>query len=425
MADKIQGALTLDRDEPWWRQLGAQVLVAIAIGVAVGFLFPRFGVDLKILGDIFLRLIKTVVAPLVFFSVVLGIIAAGDIRRAGRVGVISIIYFEIVTTIALAVGLVLAHLFGIGRGVGAVATAPSAGAAAHPPTVTTFILNIFPDNFVGAFTRSELLQVLVISVILGAAMLRLPPARRTPIESGLKYISAVFFEFIDIVMKFAPIGALGAVAFAVASSGSGVIWALAYLVLVYWLTIGLFMVTVFGTILYLNGVNIFRLFRYLREEVFIVLGTGSSESVLPRLLEKLERLGCSKQTVGLVLPLGYAFNLDGTAIYMPMGIIFIANAYGIHLSLEQQLGICALLLVTSKGAATVSGGTFVVFAATITAIDVLPLSGLPLLFGVFRLQSSATALCNIFGNCVATIVTARYSREFNQETARLELSGKV
>jgi aerobic C4-dicarboxylate transport protein len=409
----------------WWEGLGAQVLIGIALGAGIGLLAPAMGADLKILGDIFLRLIKTVVAPLVFLSVVLGIITGGDIRKTGRVGLISFIYFELVAVAALATGLLSAIWSGVGLGVNATVAEPNAAvakAASHSPTVTSFILNMFPDNFVGAFTRSELLQVLIVAIILAVAVLRLPPDKRAAIESGVRLISEVLFHFIDIVMKFAPIGAFGAIAFAVSTNGGGVVFALAYLVLIYWVTVLFFISIVFGLVLYSRGLSLFEFLTFFRSEIILALGTASSESVFPRLYEKLEALGCSKQTVSLVLPLGYAFNLDGTAIYMPMGVVFIANAYGVHLSVEQLLAVCALMLVTSKGAATVSGGTFVVFAATVAATNVLPLSGVALLFGVLRLQAPATVLCNVLGNCVATIFTATYTGEFDVVKARAALS---
>lgn len=408
----------------FWEHLGVQVIGGMILGVGIGLLAPSLGLELKILGDIFLRLIKTVIAPLVFLSVVMGIISGGDIRKVGRVSLVSFVYFEVISLVALAIGFVSANWFEVGSGVHAAVEAPSvaaAQAAAHPPTINSFILNIFPDNFVAAFTKNELLQVLVIALIFAVAIMRLPSARRAPIEGGIKALSEAVFQFIEIVMKFAPLGAFGAIAFTVASSGSGVVWALAYFVFIYWTTVALFIFVIFGIVLCIGAVNLFELFRFLRSEVLIALGTASSESVLPRLFEKLEMLGCSKQTVGLVLPLGYAFNLDGTAIYMPMGVVFIANAYGVHLSFEQQLGICALMMLTSKGAATVSGGTFVVFAATIATAGVLPLSGLALLFGVLRLQAPMTVLCNVVGNCVATIVTATFCGEFDAAKARRAL----
>ncbi|HAR24575.1 MAG TPA: dicarboxylate/amino acid:cation symporter, partial [Bradyrhizobium sp.] len=330
--------------QPLWRNLGFQVIIAMILGAAVGFLFPSLAIELEILGDIFLRLIKTAVAPLVFLCVAAGIVSAGDFKRVGKVGLVAMIYFEIVSTIALAFGLVAGNLLGVGKGI---ATA-TAGAGVKPPAAPgkpqgalDFILNIFPDNFLGAFTRGELLQVLAIAIIFGAALLRLRSDKRQPIEAGLNRMSEVLFEFIHIIMSFAPIGTFGAVAFAVGSSGTAVLLSLIYLVLSFYAVVALFIVAVLGTVCALFGINLFRFLRYIRDEIFIVLGTASSESVLPRLLEKLPQLGCSRQCAGLVLPTGYAFNLDGTSIYMSMGVLFLANAYNVPLDFSQQLGILA------------------------------------------------------------------------------------
>ncbi|HEU0151321.1 MAG TPA: cation:dicarboxylase symporter family transporter, partial [Bradyrhizobium sp.] len=277
---------------------------------------------------------------------------------------------------------------------------------------------VFPDNFVGAFARGELLQVLVIALIFGFGLMALSPERRAPIESGLNTMSTAFFEFIHIIMALAPIGTFGAVAYAVGSNGTSVLIALAYLVLTFYVLMLLFILVVLGAVCALFGINILHLLRYIREEILIMLGTASSESVLPRLLEKMPFYGPSKQTVGLVLPTGYAFNLDGTSLFMSMGVIFLANAYGVTLSWEQELGLLAIMLLTSKGAATVSGGSFVVFAATVTASGILPVDGLALIFGVYRFLSIALATCNVIGNAVATVVVAKLAGEFNDDAFR-------
>ncbi|MGJ5221846.1 cation:dicarboxylate symporter family transporter, partial [Bradyrhizobium oligotrophicum] len=394
-----------------------QVVIAMILGALVGLLFPSFAAQLKILGDIFLRLIKTAVAPLVFLCVVIGVVSAGDFKRIGKVGLVAMLYFEIVSSIALAFGLVAGNLLGIGQGMSATTAAsgvkpPSAAGAPH--STLEFILNIFPDNFVGAFARGELLQVLVIALIFGAALLHLKESKRLPIERGLNAISDVFFEFIHLIMWVAPIGTFGAVAFAVGSSGTAVLLSLIYLVLSFYAVVILFIVVVLGGICAMFRINILSFLAFIKDEIFIVLGTASSESVLPRLLEKLPAYGCSKQSVGLVLPTGYAFNLDGTSIYMSMGILFLANAYNVPLDFSQQLGILAIMLLTSKGAATVSGGSFVVFAATVAATGVLPLEGLAVLFGVYRFMSIAIATTNVIGNSVATVVTAKICGEFDE-----------
>lgn len=344
---------------PLYKDLTFQVLAAMLLGIAFGFIAPELAASFKILGDIFLKLIKTAVAPLVFFTVVHGIASAGDIKRVGKVGWRALVYFELLSTLALALGL-----------------------------------------------------------LFGFALLALKHERRAVVEDGLNRVSECFFEFINLIMKFAPLGAFGSVAYAVGSNGSAVLMSLANLVLMFYLAVAFFLFVVLGAVCRLSGFSLWRFLAYIKDEIFIVLGTASSESALPRLLQKLERFGCSKQSVGLVLPTGYAFNLDGTSIYMSMCVLFIANAYGVPLGWEQQLGILAIMLVTSKGAAAVSGGSFVVFAATVTAIGVLPVEGLALLFGVYRFMSMAMAACNTIGNSVATVVVAKWAGEFTEEKAR-------
>ena len=420
--DAPQSGIGVKTKKSLWKSFGFQIIVAMVLGAAVGFLFPSFAAQLKILGDIFLRLIKTAVAPLVFLCVTIGIVSAGDFKRISKVGLVAMLYFEIVSTIALAFGLVAGNLLGIGKGMAAAtmnsgSKPPSASGAPH--STMDFILNIFPENFIGAFARGELLQVLVIAIIFGAALLHLSADKRAPIERGLNTISDAFFEFIHIVMWFAPIGTFGAVAYAVGSSGTAVLLSLIYLVLGFYAVVILFISVVLGTICAIFGINLFKFLGFIKDEIFIVLGTASSESVLPRLLEKLPKLGCSKQSVGLVLPTGYAFNLDGTSIYMSMGVMFLANAYQVPLDFSQQLGILALMLLTSKGAATVSGGSFVVFAATVTATGILPLEGLAVLFGVYRFMSIAIATTNVIGNSVATVVTAKLCGEFDAAMAEV------
>lgn len=406
-----------------WKNLGLQVAVSMVLGIVVGLVWPEFGASLKILGDIFLRLIKTAVAPLVFLTVAVGIVAAGDIKRVGKVGLIAMVYFEVVSTIALALGLLFGNLVGVGKNLGHIA-APAAAtkgaeaaakaAAASHTTFDQFLINVFPDNFIGAFARGELLQVLVIALIFGFGLMALSPEKRAPVESGLNTMSTAFFEFIHIIMALAPIGTFGAVAYAVGSNGTAVLISLAYFVLAFYALVILFIVVVLGAVCALFRISIFHLLRYIREEIIIMLGTASSESVLPRLLEKLPAYGASKQTVGLVLPTGYAFNLDGTSLFMSMGVIFLANAYGVPLSWEQEIGILAIMLLTSKGAATVSGGSFVVFAATVTASGILPVDGLALIFGVYRFLSIALSTCNVIGNTVATVVVAKLAGEFDE-----------
>ncbi|MBS78392.1 cation:dicarboxylase symporter family transporter [Variovorax sp.] len=411
------------KKQPWYRRLGMQVLVALLLGIAVGFLFPKFAGQLKLLGDMFLSLIKAGVAPLVFLTIVHGIASAGDVRSAGRVGWRSLVYFEVISTIALVIGLLAGNLLQTGKGMTSVAGAAAAPAvkAAAPQGFLEFMAHIVPDNFVGAFAKGELLQVVVLAVMVGIGILAIPESRREKINGGLDIVSEVLFSFINLVMKLAPIGTFGAVAYSVGSNGSAVLVALAQLVLSFYAVIVLFIAVVLGLVAKFAGFSLWRFLRYIKEEILIVLGTASSESALPRLLVKLERLGCAKQTVGLVLPTGYAFNLDGTSIFMAMGVMFIAHAYGVPLTLDHQIGILLLMLLTSKGAATVSGGSFVVFAATVTSTGLLPVEGLAVIFGVYRFLSMAISTCNVIGNSVATVVVAKWSGTFDAQQAERHL----
>lgn len=411
------------RKLPWYRKLGMQVLVSLILGIAVGFAFPKFSAQLKTLGDMFLALIKCGVAPLVFLTIVHGIASAGDVKSAGRVGWRSIVYFEVVSTFALILGLVAGNLLQIGEGMATVAggAVPPAAAKAAPQGFLEFLAHIVPDNFIGAFTKGELLQVVVLAVMCGIGILAIPEGKRVRINDGLDQVSEVLFSFINLVMKLAPIGTFGAVAYSVGSSGTAVLIALTQLVLSFYGVVAIFIVCVLGLIARLSGFSLWRFLKYIKDEIFIVLGTASSESALPRLLIKLERLGCGKQTVGLVLPTGYAFNLDGTSIFMSMGVMFIAHAYGVPLSLDAQIGILLLMLLTSKGAATVSGGSFVVFAATVTSTGILPIEGLAVIFGVYRFMSMAVATCNTIGNSVATVVIAKWSGTFDAKVAERHL----
>jgi aerobic C4-dicarboxylate transport protein len=414
---------TTSKKIPWYRKLGMQVLLSLVLGIAVGFLFPKFATQLKLLGDMFLSLIKAGVAPLVFLTIVHGIASAGDIKSAGRVGWRAIVYFEIVSTIALMVGLLAGNLLELGSHMNPVAAGavPAVVAKAETQGFLAFMMHLVPDNFVGAFAKGELLQVVVLAVMVGIGILAIPEARREKVNTGLDYISEVLFSFINLVMKLAPIGTFGAVAYSVGSNGTAVLVALAQLVLGFYGVVILFLAVVLGSVAKLAGFSLWRFLRYIKEEIFIVLGTASSESALPRLLVKLERLGCAKQTVGLVLPTGYAFNLDGTSIFMSMGVMFIAHAYGVPLTLDHQIGILLLMLLTSKGAATVSGGSFVVFAATVTSTGILPVEGLAVIFGVYRFMSMAIATCNTIGNSVATVVVAKWSGTFDAATAEKHL----
>ena len=411
---------------PFYARLGFQISAGIVLGIALGFLAPKMGMSMKVLGDIFLRLIKTVVAPLVFLNLVLGILAAGDLRKVGKIGFKALIYFEVVSTIVLAISMVMANYSGVGVGLNlhpdaaAHASATASYGKAAAMSFDAFLLSMVPDSFVGALTGQSLLQVVVLSIAFGAAVLMLTAKTRTSVESAFSAMSECFFKLTDLVMRFAPIGAFGAIAYAVGASGVQTILSLGYLLLIMYAMLAFVVVVVFGIILRCFGMNIFHFLRYFKAEIGILFATGSSESAFPRLMEKLQSMGCSKQTVSLVLPTGYAFNLDGTSVYLPLCVMFIANAYGVPLTWGHQLGLLLIMLLTSKGAATVSGGTFIVFAASVTASGILPIEGLPLLFGINRFTSQAVCICNAMGNSVATVVVSKWNGDFDEAAAKQE-----
>lgn len=406
-----------------YKGLGAQVMIAMVLGIVVGFAFPGFSSQLKIVGDLFLALIKTGIAPLVFLTVVLGILSAGNLKQASRIGFSALLYFEIVSTVALGIGLLAANLLHVGEGAGALtSTSGKPPATDGDHSFAGFLTGIFPSNFFGAFTSGQLLQVVILAVIFGAGLLTLKPAVLGKIQGGLDTVSEAFFGFINVIMKLAPIGAFGAIAYSVGTNGSAMLLALAQLVLEYWAVVALFITAVLGLVCLIAGFNVFRILRVVKVEMSLVLGTASSESALPGLLKKLTAMGCSKQSVGLVVPTGYAFNLDGTSLYMSICTIFLANAFGVHMGLGEQLGLMAIMLLTSKGAATVSGGTYVVFASTVAATGYLPMEGVAILFGVYRFMSIATAFCNTFGNVVATIVVSKWTKEMDVPKVRRALA---
>jgi aerobic C4-dicarboxylate transport protein len=432
--DAVAAAPGDKKKKPFWAGLGFQVLASMVLGIAVGMIWPDFAVSLKVVGDIFLRLIKAAVGPLVFLTVTIGILGAGDIKRVGKIGLVGIVYFEIVSTIALVFGMVAANLLGVGHGIGQIAAsaADAKGAAAVAKRASqssidfaSFLTNMVPDNFVGAFAGKELLQVLVLALIFGFGLLQLGPQKRATIESGLQTISSAFFAFINIIIRLAPIGTFGAMAYAIGANGSAMVVQLAYMVVTFWITIALFIVIVLGAVSLVFRFSLVDLLTFVKDELVIVLGTSSSEPVLPRLLEKLPLYGASKQVVGLVLPTGYTFNLDGAGIMLPFCILFMANAYHAPLSLEQQIGVLVLMMISTKGMATVAGGPFVVLAAVVTATNIVPLEGLAVIFGVWRFMSMAGACCNVIGNVVATVAVAKYCGEFvpvpKGERAEIEL----
>ena len=412
---------------PFYKTLYARVLLGIVAGVLVGIVFPTFAQSLKPLGDAFIKLIRMMIAPVIFLTVVVGIAGIGDTRKLGRVGLKALLYFELVSTFALAIGMVVANVFQPGRGMNvdprtldtkALTAYTSAG---HELGITDFLLNIIPDTFVGAFTRGEILQVLLLAILTGLAISSID--RDQTLLRAAERLSKLSFKLIAYIMELAPIGAFGAMAFTIGKYGLHTLVSLGKLLLCVYLTSILFVFVVLGLIALACGFSIFRFLRYLREELLIVLGTSSSESALPRLILKMERLGCSPSVVGLVVPSGYSFNLDGTSIYLTIAALFIAQATNTHLTLRQQLFILLILMLNSKGAAAVTGGGFITLAATLSALGTIPVAGIALLLGVDRFMSEMRSLTNLVGNGVACIVVARWEGEYDAARAHRILTG--
>jgi aerobic C4-dicarboxylate transport protein len=406
-----------------------QVLLGIALGVLLGLLAPQYGVAVRPLGDGFIKLVRMLIAPVVFTTVVVGIAQMGAMKDVGRIGLRALIYFEVVSSIALVIGLVVVSVLKPGAGLAfnpGAADLKSVSAyatASQQLNAVDFILHIIPDTMVGAFSGGEVLQVLLVSVLFGLALLRLGPRVR-PLVDVIAMLSHGLFEVVGLIMRLAPIGAFGAMAFTVGRYGVGTLLSLGKLMAGVYVTCLFFIFVVLGSIAAATGFSLLKFLKYIGEEILIVLGTSSSESVLPRIMTKLERLGCSKSVVGLVVPTGYSFNLDGTSIYMTMAAIFVAQASGVHLTLGQELGVLAILMLTSKGAAAVTGSGFITLAATLTAFPSIPIAGLTLLVGVDRFMSEARAITNLIGNAVATMVIARWDGALDLERARRVLGGE-
>ena len=408
------------------RSLYFRVLVGIVAGILVGALFPHLGQQLKPFGDAFIKLIRMIVAPIIFLSVVVGIAGVGDTRKLGRVGLKALVYFEAVTTFALLIGMAVANLVQPGRGMNvdprtldAKAVAQYAAQSAHLG-VADFLLNIIPESYAGAFTSGEILQVLLLAILTGLALSALDPAgsQRKRLVDLTESLSHLFFKIVTLIMEAAPIGAFGAMAFTIGRYGLVTLLSLAKLLLCVYLTSIAFVVVVLGLICWLNGISLWRLLVYLREELLIVLGTSSSEAALPGLLRKMENLGCSRAVTGLVIPAGYSFNLDGTSIYLTVAALFIAQATNTHLTAGQQVFVLLMLMINSKGAAAVTGGGFITLAATLAALGTIPVAGITLLLGVDRFMSEMRALTNLVGNSVATIVIARWEGQFDNARAQ-------
>ena len=398
------------------RNLTVQVLVAVVCGVALGVLAPDVARKLKPLGDTFINLVKMVITPIIFLTIVHGIASMADLRKLGRVGGKALLYFEVVSTLALAIGLVIVNVTQPGSGLDASTIAAGdisqyTKAGAQQSTLE-FLMHIVPSNVVAAFASGELLPVVFFSVLFGVALTAVGDAGRD-IADLLVRLQAVFFRIVAIVMRVAPIGAFGAMAYTIGTFGLKTLLPLGRLMLDVYLTMALFIFLVLGAICRLYGFRILKFLRYIREEILLVLGTSSSEAALPRMLEKMERYGCAKPVVGLVIPTGYSFNLDGTSIYLSMATIFIAQVYRVPLSIGEQLALLGILMLTSKGAAGVTGSGFIVLASTLAATRTVPVEGVALLLGVDRFMSEARAITNWIGNGVATLVISRSEGAFD------------
>ena len=390
-----------------------QVLTGIALGVLFGLVAPEYAVTMKPLGDGFIKIVRMLIAPVVFATVVVGIAQMGGMKAVGRIGLRALLYFEVVSTLALVIGLVVVNLLKPGAGIKfdpSAADVQSVSAyttASRQLTPVDFILHIIPDTMVGAFSQGEIIQVLLVAILVGTALLRLGRPVR-PLVDSLALVSKVLFDIVNLIMRLAPIGAFGSMAFTVGRYGIGTLLSLGQLMAGVYVTCALFVFVVLGVVARIVGFSLWKFLRYIGEEILIVLGTSSSETVLPRLMSKLERLGCSKTVVGLVVPTGYSFNLDGTSIYMTMAAMFLAQACGVDMTLSQQLGLLAMLMLTSKGAAAVTGGGFITLAASLAVFPSIPVASLTLLIGVDRFLSEARSITNLIGNGVATLAIAKW-----------------
>src|SRR3954469_6294061 len=414
--------------KPWYKILYLQVLIAIIIGIIVGWLWPHLATNdwIKALGDGFIKLIKMVIAPIIFCTVVSGIAHIQDARKVGRVGVKALVYFEVVSSFALILGLVVGNLVPVGRGLGA-APDPAAVATyvkqAEAQKSVDFVLNIIPDSVVGALARGDILQVLLFAILFGFALMALGE-RGHKLRDIIDDTSHAVFGVIAIVMKAAPIGAFGAMAYTIGKFGPAALTNLLSLIVLFYATAALFVVVVLGLIARIVGFNIFKFIAYIKDELLIVLGTSSSESALPQLMEKLQRLGCSKSVVGLVVPTGYSFNLDGTNIYMTLATLFIAHALGVELTFGQQLTILVVAMLTSKGASGVTGAGFITLAATLSVVNPALVPGMAIVFSVDKFMSEVRALTNITGNGVAAIVVSWSEGELDRNKLDRAMRGK-
>ena len=415
---------------PFHKILYVQVIVAIVVGILLGHYSPSLAIDMKPLGDGFIKLIKMVIGPIIFCTVVTGIAGMEDMKKVGRVGGKALLYFEIVSTFALVIGLFATHLLRPGAGFNVdVKTLDTKAVAsfaekAHGQSTVDFLLHIIPDTMFSAFAQGEILQILLVAILFGAVLTQIGERGRV-VTNLIESVSGVLFGIVKIITKVAPIGAFGAMAFTIGKYGVGSLIPMLKLIGTFYLTSALFVLIVLGAIARYVGFSIVRFVAYIKEEMLIVLGTSSSESALPQLMQKLERLGCSRSVVGLVVPTGYSFNLDGTNIYMTMAVLFIAQATNTDLTLTQQLTLLAVTMITSKGASGVTGAGFITLAATLAVVPTIPLSGMVLILGIDRFMSECRALTNIVGNGVATVVVSAWENELDRSKLRAVLSGNV
>ena len=413
---------------PFYRHLYFQVLIAIALGALIGHFWPTFGESLKPLGDGFIKLVKMVIAPVIFLTIVTGIAGMRDLGSVGRVAAKAFAYFLVFSTLALIVGLIIANLVRPGHGLNIDPATLNAGAveqyaaAAHESTIVGFLMGVIPDTLVSAFSTGNILQVLFVSILFGLA-LALVGERAQPVVDLFETLSLAVFKLVAIVMKAAPIGAFGAFAFTIGAYGIASIANLAALIVTFYVTAIIFVVGVLGLVGVANGFNILKLIRYLKEELLLVLGTSSSESALPSLISKMERAGAAKSVVGLVVPTGYSFNLDGTNIYMTMAALFIAQALNIELTIWQQITLLLVAMLSSKGAAGITGAGFITLAATLSVVPDVPVAGMALILGIDRFMSECRALTNFIGNAVATIVVARWENALDRDALKAALDG--
>ena len=415
--------------KPWYKILYVQVLLGVALGILIGYLYPKFGESLKPLGDGFIKLVKMLIAPIIFCTVVHGIASMQDLKKLGRVGLKALVYFEVMSTLALIIGLIVVNVLKPGSGFNFDLTSsdPSVGLSfakkTHDTTVVSFFLNIIPNSLFAPFVTGDLLQVLLISGLSAVAISGLGKWRE-PVLTVIDNLSNIVFGIMGMIVKLAPVGAFGAMAFTVGSYGLGSLGHLLELMLGFYITAAIFIFGILGTVAWVSGFSIIKFLIYIKEEILLVLGTSSSETALPGMIKKMQGLGCSGSTVGLVIPTGYSFNLDGTNIYMSMAAIFLAQATNTHLSIHQQIALLLVAMISSKGASGVTGAGFITLAATLAVVPDIPIASLALLVGIDRFMSECRSITNLIGNGVATVVVSRWEKELSGETLRENMRSK-